>query len=240
MRREKDILGYMDINDGALYGIHSLRAASNFPDNTPFHKEWYEALGAIKRACYITYKNFSIAVKKKYPSGNSKINLIDSKIINALIEASLEVENGMHFSQFIVPAIQGGAGTSINMNINEIIANRALQISGRKAGSYSYIDPIQHSNICQSTNDVIPTSLKTAVLKLLLQLEQSVDNTRLLMENHERNSVKYLRTAYTQMQEAVPSSYGQLFSTYCESLSRDWWRISKCRENIALGSYNDK
>jgi len=211
MRREKDILGYMDINDGALYGIHSLRAASNFPDNTPFHKEWYEALGAIKRACYITYKNFSIAVKKKYPSGNSKINLIDSKIINALIEASLEVENGMHFSQFIVPAIQGGAGTSINMNINEIIANRALQISGRKAGSYSYIDPILHANICQSTNDVIPTSLKTTVLRLLLQLEQLVDNARRLMENHERNSGKYLRTAYTQMQEAVPSSYGQLF-----------------------------
>jgi len=163
------------------------------------------------RACYITYRDFSDAIKKKYPSGNSKIKLIDVELINALIEASIEVENGMHFSQFIVPAIQGGAGTSINMNINEIIANRALQISGRKAGSYSYIDPILHANICQSTNDVIPTSLKTTVLRLLLQLEQLVDNARRLMENHERNSGKYLRTAYTQMQEAVPSSYGQLF-----------------------------
>jgi aspartate ammonia-lyase len=146
--------------------------------------------------------------------------------------AAGELESGMHFDHFIVPAIQGGAGTSINMNVNEIMANLALIRTGHKPGEYRHIDPIEHANVFQSTNDVIPTSLKVALLRLLQHLETSVNNLRLALEIQEKNSRDHIRIAYTQMQEAVPSSYGRLFSTYNDALMRDWWRISKCFERI--------
>ena len=131
-----------------------------------------------------------------------------------------------------MPAIQGGAGTSINMNINEIIANRALLNSGHNSGEYHIIDPLEHANIYQSTNDVIPTALTLAVMKLLQTLEDKINNLRQNVEKLEKINREKLRPGYTQMQEAVPSSYGLLFSTYNEALSRDWWRVSKCTERI--------
>ncbi len=232
MRTEKDFIGQLDITDDALYGIHSVRAAQNFPDNTRFHAEWYQAAGSVKKACYITYRNYASAVRIKYDANSLPQPLIEEQVIGALLKAAEEVESGLHFDDFIVPAVQGGAGTSINMNINEIIANRALILLGYKPGMYQYIDPIEQANIFQSTNDVIPTSLKVALLRLLMSLETSVNSLRASVETLEKTSGEYLRVAYTQMQEAVPSSYGRLFSTYNDALSRDWWRVSKCAERI--------
>ena len=120
------------------------------------------------------------------------------------------------------------------MNINEIIANAALLKLGRKPGDYSFIDPVEHANIFQSTNDVIPTSLKVAVMKLLQELESAINEIRSKVEEMENAHRNDLRIGYTQMQEAVPSSFGKLFSTYSEALSRDWWRVSKCFERIKL------
>jgi aspartate ammonia-lyase len=234
MRKETDFIGSLEIPDDALYGIHSLRAASNFPDTTRFHIEWYMATGMVKKACLLTYLKYSKAVKTKYPAIELPLPLIDDEIIALLLDADTEIENGLHFEHFIVPAIQGGAGTSINMNVNEIMTNRALQKSGHKPGDYSTIHPIEHANIFQSTNDVIPTSLRITVLKLLLALETEVNNARSAFEEIEKQSRNHLRIAYTQMQEAVPSTYGRLFSTYCDALSRDWWRISKCSERIKV------
>lgn len=230
-RIEKDSLGQRQIPSDALFGINAIRAKENFPGNTQFPVEWYKAVGITKLACYKTYKKFRNAAIEKLGQA-LPVKIINDEILDALTEAAGEVAEGKHFDQFIVPAVQGGAGTSINMNINEIIANSALLSIGKKCGEYNLIDPTEHANIYQSTNDVIPTALAVAVMKLLQSLEEQINCVRQKVEVLERENRENLRPGYTQMQEAVPSSFGILFSTYNEALSRDWWRISKCAERI--------
>jgi len=234
MRIEKDFIGELEIPKNALYGIHSQRAVNNFPDKTPFHLEWYKAIGLTKLACYQTYESFKNSAKAKFNLDELPIKFIDDEIINTLQIVATEISEGKYFENFIVPAIQGGAGTSINMNVNEIITNVSLQKIGKNCGEYNYIDPIENANIYQSTNDIIPTSLKLATLQLLVDLEEKINKLRFEIEELERKHRNTLRVAYTQMQEAVPSSYGKLFSTYNEALSRDWWRVSKCFERIKV------
>ena len=230
-RTEKDTLGEKQIPADALYGIHSVRAKDNFPGNTLFPVEWYKAVGITKVACYITYMKFRDAGIEKLGK-DFPFKIISDDILKPLIEAAGKVAEGSHFDHFIVPAVQGGAGTSINMNINEVISNSALQKSGYKCGEYNYIDPLEHANIYQSTNDVIPTALTVAVMKLLHSLEEQINILRQQVEKFEKANREKLRPGYTQMQEAVPSSFGLLLSTYNEALSRDWWRVSKCSERI--------
>jgi len=232
MRTESDFIGKREIPDNVLWGIHSLRASENFPDETCFHKEWFTAVGIVKQACYQTYLEFLKGIKEKFPETALPFQLLDSDLIALLVDVAKEIGEGKHFEHFIVPAIQGGAGTSINMNVNEIICNRALQISGKLYGDYQSIDPFEHANVFQSTNDVIPTSLKVAMMRLLQDLEASINQSRILVEKTENKFRNVLRQGYTQMQAAVPSSYDRLFSTYNNALSRDWWRISKCFERI--------
>ena len=234
MRTEKDFIGELQIPYDALYGIHSVRAKENFPDNSPFDIHWYKATAQVKHACYVTYKSFTKALLEKYDPKDLPIAIIPDTIIDTLIDTAIECSEGKYFDNFIVPAIQGGAGTSINMNINEIITNVSLSKLGYNKGEYSYIDPIEQANIYQSTNDVIPTSLKVAVMQLLIKLEEGINTLRAKVELMETSTRNSLRIAYTQMQEAVPSSYGKLFSTYSEALSRDWWRVSKCFERIKV------
>jgi aspartate ammonia-lyase len=230
-RIEKDTLGQKQIPSDALYGIHAVRAKENFPGNSQFPVEWYSAIGATKLACYRTYRKFRDAAIAKL--GNDlPVKNINDKILDALSEAAGEVAEGKYFDHFIVPALQGGAGTSINMNVNEIITNAALLKTGNKCGKYTLIDPTEHANIFQSTNDVIPTALVIAVMRLLQILEENVNGARQKMEELEKNYRDKLRPGYTQMQEAVPSSFGLLFGAWNEALSRDWWRISKCSERI--------
>lgn len=234
MRKESDYLGSREIPDEALYGIHSLRAKENFPDSSAFHMEWYQAMGLVKQVCYMTYMEFAHAAQSDKELHLKDLSFIPTNILDSMIAVAGEVRNGEYFNHFIVPAIQGGAGTSINMNVNEIIANASLLKLGHKAGNYSTIDPIEHANIFQSTNDVVPTALRVAAVKLLVLLEESINNTRAGFENLEKNHRNSLRIGYTQMQAAVPSSHAQLFSTYSEALSRDWWRVSKCFERIKV------
>jgi aspartate ammonia-lyase len=233
-RIEKDIVGSRNIAENALYGIHALRAKENFPDETAFPVEWYKSVGLVKQACYETCLDYSSAITAKYPGKEVAVKLIPGNILTLLVEAAKEISAGKHFDSFIVPAISGGAGTSINMNINEIIANSALIKLGHKPGSYSIIDPVEHANVFQSTNDVIPTALKVAVMKLLSDLESAINDMRGSVEALENRHRNDLRIGYTQMQEAVPSSFGKLFSAYSEALSRDWWRVSKCFERIKM------
>lgn len=233
-RIEKDFLGEKQIPEGVLYGIHSVRARENFPDTTTFNIHWYKAMGWVKLACYQTYQSFARSVKEKNLEKHLPSPLISEDILEALMRAAREVSEGEHFTEFIVPAISGGAGTSINMNINEIIANRALQILGKQPGEYSIIDPLEQANIYQSTNDVVPTALKVAVMHLLERLEASINELRKETERLEGEGRKILRIGRTQMQDAVPSSYGMLFAAYNEALSRDWWRASKAFERIKV------
>lgn len=243
MRLEKDYIGSRELPEDALYGIHALRARENFPDHSPFPLEWYKAIGMVKKACYLTVEAYQKAVEKKngqeHPSPTPPLKGrgltgIRASVIRHLIEAASEVAEGIHFDAFIVPAISGGAGTSINMNVNEIIANVALMKMGKNPGDYKEIDPLEQANVFQSTNDVIPTSLKLAVMQQLNLLEKTINDLRFKVEELEGNHRKDLRIGYTQMQEAVPSSFGILFSNYNEALSRDWWRVSKCFERIKM------
>src|ERR1035438_5252862 len=175
MRKESDLIGEKEIPEDALYGIHSLRAKENFPDTAIFPVEWYKAAGLVKHACYLTYREFKKAAREKYPEGNLPLTFFADEILAALIDSSDEVSQGLFSESFIVPAISGGAGTSINMNINEIIANTSLLKLGKKPGDYKYIDPIEHANVFQSTNDVIPSSLKVALMLLLRKLETAIN-----------------------------------------------------------------
>ncbi|MCG8476292.1 MAG: hypothetical protein MI784_12565, partial [Cytophagales bacterium] len=206
----------------------------NFPHSSSFHIEWYKAIGLTKLACYKTYEKFKAAIHQKYSDSDLPFSLFDSSIVDALQQSATELSEGKYFEHFIVPAIQGGAGTSINMNVNEIIANVSLTKLAKPQGDYSSIDPIEHANVYQSTNDVIPTSLKVAVIQLLVDLEERINQLRFDIEALENKNRNKLRIAYTQMQEAVPSSYAMLFSSYNEALSRDWWRVSKCFERIKV------
>jgi len=233
-RTESDSLGSIEVPANVLYGIHSVRARENFPDKTPFHIEWYKSMGTVKMACYQAYRSFSIAISERKSQKEFSFPLLEKEVVDALESAAAEVSAGNHFTSFIVPAISGGAGTSINMNVNEIIANIALRKLGLEPGTYEKIDPIEGANIYQSTNDVVPTALKIAILLQLRELELAINILRQKVEITEGMYRNELRIAYTQMQEAVPSSYGMLFSTYSEALSRDWWRVSKCFERIKI------
>ncbi len=234
MRTEKDFIGEKNIPEEAYYGIHSLRAKENFPDTSVFHVEWYKSVGTVKKACYITIRQFFRELGMQYPGKKFPFRILSDEIIDAMIDAAGKIEKGQWFDHFIVPAVQGGAGTSINMNINEIVANASLVSLVRNPGDYDFIDPVEQANLFQSTNDVIPTSLKVAAMQLLNDLEEKINRLRQVTEQLEGKSRDILRVGYTQMQEAVPTSYGRLFSSYSEALSRDWWRVSKCFERIKV------
>lgn len=234
MRCESDSLGERKIPDEALYGIHSLRAKENFPDNTPFPLEWYQSMATVKKASYLTAKEFFAKAEKQIDLTKLNSKILSPDILDALIKSAEECEQGEHHEQFIVPGISGGAGTSINMNMNEILTNLSLKKTGHNPGEYTTIDPIEDANIFQSTNDVVPTALRVAIMKLLLELEQSVNASRGETERLEKKYRNVLRLGYTQMQEAVPSTFGRLFGSYNDALSRDWWRISKCLERIKV------
>ena len=232
MRKETDFIGEINIPEEALYGIHAARACSNFPDRTPFDPEWYKAVGVVKQACYHAYISFKKAALEKYRQEQLPFHFMDDELIITLADMASEVAEGSYYEHFIVPAVSGGAGTSINMNINEIIANAVLIRIGKNPGDYRFADPVEHANIFQSTNDVIPTALRVAVMKMLGTLEEGINGLRFSLEQLEVQHQQDLRIGYTQMQEAVPSSFGKLLSTYNEALSRDWWRVSKCFERI--------
>jgi aspartate ammonia-lyase len=232
MRRENDIIGSYEVPADALYGIHSLRARDNFPGQMPFNPLWYNAMGTVKEACYLTYRKFKKEATAKFGTGTLPVSFFSDEVIEALIESATEVADGKYFDQFIVPAMQGGAGTSINMAVNEIVTNVALLKMGHRPGDYQVIDPFEQANVFQSTNDVVPSALKVASMWMLHDLENAINALRLQVERVENNTRNLLRTGYTQMQEAVPTSYDKLFSTYNNALSRDWWRVSKCMERI--------
>jgi len=234
MRIEKDFLGEVEIPANALFGIQSWRASLNFRNHTRFSPEWYRAVGVVKQACYITARNFSLAAEKKFPGKSIPTGAKDPSLLEKLAETASEIANEKYFDQFIVPAVQGGAGTAINMNINEIITNATLLKMGHLPGCYHIIDPFVHANIFQSTNDVIPTALRVALMWQLQILETTINRHRSAFEAHEKCSGDKLRVAYTQMQQAVPSSFGLLFSAWSDALSRDWWRVSKCFERIKV------
>lgn len=234
MRTEKDFLGEVRLEADALYGIHAWRASQNFPSPGVFAREWYKATGLVKAACYQTALSFARSARQKYPDVDLPPACQQEAVLLVMEEVALEVAAGKYYEHFIVPPVQGGAGTAINMNINEIISNASLLKMGHNPGDYQWVDPLLHANLFQSTNDVIPTALKVATMQLLNRLEIEINGMRHVLEQLEREHRNHMRLAFTQMQEALPSSFGMLFSAYNDAFSRDWWRVSKALERIKL------
>ncbi len=219
-REEKDFLGAKNIPSDAFWGINSLRSLENFSlSGYKTHNCFIKALGYVKKACILTVKDLEIW---------------DNKKTDAIISACDVLIEGKLDEQIIVDPMQGGAGTSLNMNINEVIANYALGLLGYKKGQYEIIDPIEDVNIYQSTNDVYPTALKIASIMLLKELEKKVVSLQESFEDKEKEFAGIVKIARTQLIDAVLVTLGKEFSAYAEAISRDRWRIYKCEERLRV------
>lgn len=219
-RLERDSLGKRAIPEEVYYGIQTQRAVENFPiSGTPISAYPFliVALGCVKKAAALA---------------NRELGLLDPTIADAIIQAAEEVRQGRWNDQFVVDVIQGGAGTSTNMNANEVIANRALEILGHERGDYSVVHPLNHVNLSQSTNDVYPTALKIALhfaIDELLEAMQELRDSFAAKAEEFRDVIKMGRT---QLQDAVPMTLGQEFSTYAVMLDEDMARLREAAQLV--------
>ncbi len=222
MRIEKDSLGKKEIPLDALYGIHTARAIENFPVTCRcIHSELITAYGEVKLAC----------IQTLYESGCWSDN---KQKAEAMIQACTEMSQGLLNEHIHVDMLQGGAGTSTNMNINEVIANRALEIMSLQHGDYDKVSPLDDINLYQSTNDTYPTALKLAAIRLLNTLEQNVVKLQEYFQAKEKEFAHIVKIGRTQFQDAVLTTLGREMSAYAEALSRDRWRIYKCSERLRV------
>jgi aspartate ammonia-lyase len=219
-RSEHDLIGDREIPAQALWGIHSLRAVENFPitgltiADTP---DLIHALAAIKEAA---------------AEANAELGLLDQKRCAAIVAACREIRAGQWHDQFITDPIQGGAGTSTNMNANEVIANRALILLGHQPGEYRHLHPSDHVNASQSTNDVYPTALKLAARAGVLRLIAAMDVLRQAFAAKAAEFSDVVKIGRTQLQDAVPMTLGQEFGTYAMMLSEDQARLTEAMDLI--------
>lgn len=220
-RVEKDFLGEKQIPSAALYGIHTTRAMENFPvSGRKIHPELIKAFGEVKLACAQINRQLGF-----WPD-ETKADVIE--------KACFEMAQGMLNDHVLVDAFQGGAGTSTNMNVNEVLANRALQILGKPFGNYEIISPLDDINLHQSTNDTYPTALKIAAIRLLHELEQQVLSLQEAFQQKEKEFAHIVKIGRTQLQDAVLTTLGREMSAYAEALNRDRWRIYKCEERLRV------
>ena len=219
-RMEHDSIGALNVPAEAYYGVQSMRAATNFQiTHRPLHPVLIDSIVMVKKAAAIT---------------NEKSGKLDQQIAQAIIQACDEILDGNLRDQFIVDAIQGGAGTSANMNANEVIANRAIEILGGTKGDYSVVHPNDHVNMSQSTNDVIPTAGKITVLKLLPQTIKELEKLEKAMEEKEAEFDDILKMGRTQLQDAVPMRLGQSFGAFAHVLKRDIKRLKNVMDEMKV------
>jgi len=219
-RTETDSLGSLEIPADALYGIHTQRAVENFPlAGRTVRAELVRAYGAVKLACAQT---------------NHHLGMWDNATFGAVETACREMLDGRLDRHVIVDALQGGAGTSTNMNVNEVLANRALQILGRSPGDYETISPLDDINAHQSTNDTYPTALKVAAMGMLAGLELKVVALLEEFQRQEKACAEIVKVARTQYQDAVLITLGREMGAYAEAFGRDRWRIYKCNERLRV------
>ena len=214
-RIEHDLLGNREVPAEAYYGVHTLRAVENFPiTGTPIsiYPDLIVALACIKQAAALA---------------NRELGLLDKEKTEVIVKACEEIRAGKLHEQFVVDVIQGGAGTSTNMNANEVIANLALEHLGHQRGEYQYLHPNEHVNMSQSTNDVYPTSLKVATYFSIFRLVDSMVVLRRAFEVKAEEFKDVLKMGRTQLQDAVPMTLGQEFSTYAVMLGEDEERLKE-------------
>ena len=217
-RVERDSIGVKDIPEDVYYGVQSLRAAENFHiTGLNMHPEIINSLAYIKKAAAIT---------------NCEVGLLEKKKAQAIVQACDEIISGKFHNEFIVDPVQGGAGTSLNMNANEVIANRAIEILGGKKGDYTIINPNDDVNCGQSTNDVIPTAGKMTSLRLLQNLKKQLLRLYDALNEKAAEFDHIIKMGRTQMQDAVPIRLGQEFKAYSVAIMRDIHRMDKAMDEM--------
>lgn len=218
MRKETDFLGEVELSDDTLYGISTHRALSNF--------------NVSKETVNLQIIYQLVNIKKQAAITNQKLGFLDSEKADAIIKACNLILSKEHDDSFVVNKYQGGAGTSTNMNVNEVIVNLALVELGHQKGDYDFVHPINHVNLHQSTNDTYPTSVKIAAIK---QIRLLADTYAALQKTFQDKEAKYghiLKLGRTEMMDAVPMLVGQMFGAYATTISRDRWRIYKVEERL--------
>ena len=217
-RKEKDSLGIKNVPEDVYYGVQTLRAAENFHiTGLSMHPEIINSMAYIKKAAAIT---------------NCEVGQLDKKIGNAIVAACDEILKGKFHEYFIVDPIQGGAGTSLNMNANEVIANRAIELLNGQKGDYTLVHPNDHVNYGQSTNDVFPTAGKMTSLRLLEKLKKELYFLYNALQEKSKEFNHVIKMGRTQMQDAVPIRLGQEFKAYAVAVQRDINRIQKSMEEM--------
>ena len=218
-RIEHDSVGDKQVPAEAYYGVQTLRAAENFPiTGLNMHPEIVDSIVYIKKAAAMT---------------NCDTGKLDSKKAEAIVRACDEILNGNLLDNFIVDPIQGGAGTSLNMNANEVIANRAIEILGGEKGDYSIVHPNDDVNMGQSTNDVIPTAGKMTTIRLLMNLRVQMQCLQVALSKKAGEFENIVKMGRTQMQDAVPISLGQEFQAYCDAVTRNVSRLDIAIEEMS-------
>ncbi len=219
-RVEKDLLGEERIPTDVLYGVHTMRAIGNFKISGRFaNPALIHAYGAVKLACAMT---------------NHELGRWDDGTFKAIEQACGEMIRGELDHHILVDALQGGAGTSTNMNVNEVLANRALQLLGREPGDYAVIHPIEDINLHQSTNDSYPTALRVAAITGLRRLEAELTSLLESFQRKEQEMGHVVKVARTQLQDAVLTTMGRTMSAFAEAFGRDRWRVYKCEERLRV------
>lgn len=224
-RIEKDYLGELEIDENALYGIHSLRARDNFP--------------ITKRGLDPLFIKNIVRVKKACAIVNKENNDLDTKKADAIISACDEIIEGKHLDSFIVDLIQGGAGTSANMNANEVIANLAIIKLGGKPGQYEIVSPLDEINLHQSTNDVIPTAARLTVMDKSKTLIESLKYLKEELDNKAKQYDNVYRLGRTQLQDAVPMKASKSFNAYSSMIKRSIVKIEnvlKYMKHVNIGA----
>jgi aspartate ammonia-lyase len=218
MRTEKDFLGSKEVPVEAYYGVQTLRAIENFPiTGYRIHEELIRAMAIVKKAAALA----NMDVKRLYEG-----------IGEAIVKAADEMIEGKWHDQIIVDPIQGGAGTSINMNVNEVLANRAIEILGKAKGDYFHCSPNTHVNMSQSTNDSFPTAIHIAVLKLLEKLLVTMEEMHSVFKQKGQEFDHVIKMGRTHLQDAVPIRLGQEFEAYSRVIERDIKRIKQSRQHL--------
>ena len=219
-RREHDLLGDRDVPTDALYGIQTLRALENFPiTGTPLH-----AFPALIVAL--------AAVKEAAARANAELGLLTQPLAEAIENAAQEIRAGQHHQHFVVDVIQGGAGTSTNMNANEVIANRALEIRRLERGDYRSIHPNNHVNLSQSTNDVYPTAIKLALHQSIESLQEAMRDLASSFLDKGEEFAALIKMGRTQLQDAVPMTLGQEFRAFGHTMLEDVDRLGEAQALI--------
>lgn len=218
MRQEFDSLGTREVPEQAYYGIHTLRANENFPlSGMKTHDKLIQAMALIKKAA---------------AEVNEELGYLPHAMAQAVVKAADEVMTGKWGDHFVIDALQGGAGTSSHMNVNEVLANRACELLGGKKGDYHLVHPLDHVNLGQSTNDVYPTALRIAAIWLLQPLSEACAQLQDALQVKEAEFASVIKVGRTQLQDAAPVMLGQEFSAYAQAIARDRWRLYKVEERL--------